>query len=242
MIPRIHCPQGLAPGAHVELPEAAANHVARVLRLGEGAPLTLFDGRGGEWSATVAHVRKNVVEARLDAFDAVEREAPLPVTLAQGLPAADKMDWIVQKGVELGVAAFRPLAARRSVIRLSGERMARRVAHWQAVAVAACEQSRRNRVPEVATIVDLPHFLAEPPAAGELRLMLDPAADRRLADLPRPGAVTLLVGPEGGFEEGELAAARLAGFQAIRLGPRVLRTETAGMAALAAIMSLWGDF
>jgi 16S rRNA (uracil1498-N3)-methyltransferase len=242
MIPRIHCPQGLAPGASVELPEVAGHHVARVLRLKEGDALTLFDGRGGEWSATIARIRKDEVHAHLGAFDAVERESALAVTLVQSVAAGDKMDWIVQKCVELGVAAIRPVAARRSVIRLSGERMERRVAHWQAIAAAACEQCGRNRVPLVASIVDLPQYLAEPAPENELKLIALPEAAQCLRDLARPaGRVSLLVGPEGGFEEGELAAARLAGFVSLSLGPRVLRTETAGAAALAGISGLWGD-
>lgn len=242
MIPRIHCPQGLAPGATVALPAVAAHHVARVLRLQEGDALTLFDGHGGEWSATIARVVKNEVHAHLLAFDAIEREFLPPVTLVQSIAAADKMDWIVQKCVELGVAAIRPVAAKRSVIRLSGERMERRVAHWQAIAVAACEQCGRNRVPLVAPIVDLPQYLAEQAVENELRLALLPDGVRRLGDLALPvGKVSLIVGPEGGFDEGELTAVRLAGFAAVRLGPRILRTETAGAAALAGMITLWGD-
>ncbi len=242
MIARFHCPLPLAPGAHVELPDEAAHHAIKVLRLTAGDVVSLFDGRGGEWLGRLGRAGKTVT-VQLEGFEDADREAPLAVTLVQGLPAADKMDWIIQKGVELGVAAFRPVAARRSVIRLSGERMARRVAHWQAVAIAACEQCGRNRVPEVAALVDLPQFLGEPAAQNELRLVLAPGAGLRLAELPRPaGPVALLIGPEGGFEEGELAAAKFAGFQAVALGPRVLRTETAGLAALAALMALWGDF
>jgi 16S rRNA (uracil1498-N3)-methyltransferase len=242
MITRIHCPQGLAPGAHVTLPETAGHHVARVLRLKEGDPLILFDGRGGEWTAAITLVRKDEVRADLKSFDPVDRETPLAVTLVQAVAAADKMDWIVQKCVELGVAAIRPVAAKRSVIRLSGERMERRVAHWQAVAAAACEQCGRNRVPVVAPIVDLPQYLGEPAVENELRLLASPVDARRLRELPQPqGGVTLLVGPEGGFEDGELQAAHAVGFRGVNLGPRVLRTETAGAAALAGMMALWGD-
>lgn len=242
MITRIHCPQGLAPGAHVTLPETAGHHVARVLRLKEGDPLILFDGRGGEWTAAITLVRKDEVRADLKSFDPLDRETPLAVTLVQAVAAADKMDWIVQKCVELGVAAIRPVAAKRSVIRLSGERMERRVAHWQAVAAAACEQCGRNRVPPVAPIVDLPQYLGEPAVENELRLLASPLEAKRLRELPQPqGGVTLLVGPEGGFEDGELQAAHAVGFGGMNLGPRVLRTETAGAAALAGMMALWGD-
>ena len=226
----------------MELPAEAAHHATKVLRMAEGDAVMLFDGRGGEWHGRLRRSGKAMTVV-LESYDAVDRESPLRITLIQGLPAADKMDWIIQKAVELGVAAIRPVVAKRSVIRLSGERMERRVAHWQAVAVAACEQCRRNVVPEVPSLVDLPQFLSEARASDELRLVLAPGADCRLADLSRPsGPVTLLVGPEGGLEDGEVAAAKSAGFRAVSLGPRVLRTETAGPAALAAMMALWGDF
>jgi len=242
MVARFHCSFPLAPGAVVELPAEAAHHAVKVLRLAEGDPVVLFDGRGGQWLARLVPAGRTV-RAVLEAFDEAEREAPLAITLAQGLPAADKMDWIVQKGVELGVARFVPVAARRSVIRLSGERMERRVAHWRGVAVAACEQSGRNRVPEVAPLIDLPQFLGAAAEDNGMRLLLSPEAGESLRELPPPaGPVTLLVGPEGGFEENELLAAAAAGFRPVRLGPRVLRTETAGLAAAAAMMALWGDF
>jgi 16S rRNA (uracil1498-N3)-methyltransferase len=242
MIPRFHCPFPLAPGAVVDLPPEAAHHASKVLRMNDGDGVILFDGRGGEWFGSLRRVGKTMAVA-LESFDDTDREPPLSITLVQGLPAADKMDWIVQKAVELGVAAIRPVVCRRSLVRLSGERKERRVAHWQAVAVAACEQCRRNRVPEVAPLVDLPQFLAETAAQNALRLVLAPGAGHRLAELSKPtGPATLLVGPEGGFEDGELAAAASVGFQAVGLGPRVLRTETAGPAALAAMMTLWGDF
>jgi 16S rRNA (uracil1498-N3)-methyltransferase len=242
MISRFHCPFPLSPGAIVDLPPEAAHHAMRVLRLDIGDTIQLFDGRGGEWSGRLLTVGKTVAVA-LEFFDEVDREPPLSVTVAQALPAADKMDWILQKGVELGAAAYRPIVARRSVVRLSGERLTRRVEHWRNVVVASCEQCRRNRVPTVAEPVDLPRFLGEAPAQNDIRLILAPGADLRLAELPRPtGRVTLLIGPEGGFEESELVAAELAGFRAVSLGPRVLRTETAAAAALAAMMTLWGDF
>lgn len=242
MIPRFYCPSPLAPGASVELPPEAAHHAGKVLRMAEGDRLILFDGQGGEWTGRLVRVGKSLVAA-LESFAEIDREPPLAVTLIQCLPAADKMDWIVQKSVELGVAAIRPVVARRSVVRLSGERMERRVAHWQAVAVAACEQCQRNRVPPVTSLVDLSQLLAESAVENSLRLILAPGGERRLAELPAPSTpVSLLIGPEGGFEETELAAARLAGFVPVALGPRVMRTETAGLAALAAMMAVWGDF
>ncbi|QDX82496.1 16S rRNA (uracil(1498)-N(3))-methyltransferase [Denitratisoma sp. DHT3] len=242
MIPRLYCPEPLPPGGVHDLAPAAAHHAVRVLRLGEGDEVRLFDGSGGVWSARIERLRPQV-RVRLDGFDPEDREPPLAVTLVQGLPAADKMDWIVQKAVELGVAAIQPVTARRSVVRLSGERMQRRLQHWQAVVVAACEQCGRNRVPVVAPLLDLHHYLAQAAQANAVKLLLAPATAQRLRDLPPPAAMPLhlLIGPEGGFEDDEYSAAASAGFTALGLGPRVLRTETAGPAALAAIMSLWGD-
>jgi 16S rRNA (uracil1498-N3)-methyltransferase len=242
MLPRFFCSATLAPGANIALPPEAAHHATKVLRMAEGDQVTLFDGQGGEWTGHLHRAGKtmNVV---IESFAAVDHQPPLSIVLAQGLPAADKMDWIVQKAVELGVARINPVVCRRSVIRLSGERMERRIAHWQTVAVAACEQCRRNLVPEVAPLLDLPQFLGAAATDKGTRLILAPGAETRLVSLTKPaGTVTLLIGPEGGFEDSELAAATSAGFQAVSLGPRTLRTETAGPAALAAMMALWGDF
>jgi 16S rRNA (uracil1498-N3)-methyltransferase len=239
MVPRLYCPSPLAFGAVVELPEGAAHHARRVLRLGDGDAVTLFDGDGAEFAANLLTGQSALVGEQRP----VDREAPLRVTLAQALAAADKMDWVVQKAVELGVAAIQPLSVRRSVVRLNGERADKRIAHWQQVAVAACEQSGRNRVPVIAPLRDLPHYLGESAAGPATRLLLAPEAGTSFSAFPRPsGAVTLLVGPEGGFEDDEILAASAAGFVPLRLGPRVLRTETAGLAGLAAMMALWGDY
>lgn len=245
MIPRFHVPFLLAPGATVDLPAEAAHHALKVLRVGAGDTAVLFDGRGGEWLATLQPAGKGLRAVLREYFD-INREPSLQVNLVQCLAAADKMDFVVQKSTELGVSRIQPVAAKRSVIRLSGERMERRVAHWTNIVSAACEQSGRNRVPEVAPIVDLAQYFAAATAHNDFRLIcLAPSADVpcvQLRDLPRPvHPVTLLIGPEGGFEETEIKAALFAGFRTLNLGPRVLRTETAGPAALAAMMSLWGD-
>lgn len=241
MIPRFHCPTPLTPGATLDLPEDAAHHAVRVLRLKEGDRVRLFDGRGGQWLCRIQRL-KPVPHVALESFEEVERESPLRVTLAQGLPAADKMDWVIQKSVELGVAAIHPVAARRSVIRLAGDKAERRARHWQSVAVSASEQCGRDRVPPVAELLDLPQYLAAPAASDELRLILAPGAEVRLRDMAPPtGPVTVLIGPEGGFEDTELHMARSVGYLPVSLGPRVLRTETAGPAVLAALMALWGD-
>ena len=257
MIPRFHCPSNLAAGGVVALPPELEHHAQRVLRLRPGASVVLFDGKGGEWNGHLVEAGRELKVA-LDKWQDIERESPLRLTLAQALPAADKMDWVIQKAVELGVTTLQPLAAKRSVVRLSGDRVATRLRRWQQVATSACEQCGRNRVPEVSAVLELPNYLAllreqqgralgggqeTAQSAGELRLMLSPHGGTRLSELVRPqGMVTLLVGPEGGFEPQEAEAACLAGFTALVLGPRVLRTETAGMAAIAAMMALWGDF
>lgn len=224
------------------MPEAAAHHALRVLRLKVGADLILFDGRGGEWLAQIVGADRTVRVA-LQEFDARDPESPLDVTLVQALPSGDKMDWVVEKSVELGVAAIQPVAAKRSVVKLPAERMARRVAHWNHIASAACEQCGRNRVPQVAPVLDLPQYLAEASGQNSLCLLLAPETGVSLRELARPaGPVVVMVGPEGGWEEGEMRAAAAAGFVALRMGPRVLRTETAGAAVLAAMQAVWGDF
>lgn len=245
MISRFYCPDAdlpLAAGIVVTLPEAVAHHALKVLRLREGDDLVLFDGLGGEYAATLTETGRRV-RVRLHEWHDIDREAPLNVTLAQCLPSGDKMDWVVQKAVELGVASVQPLASKRSVVRLSGDRALRRAEHWAQVAMAACEQSGRNRPPQFHPLSNLLSWLAQPVPEGELRLFLSPHEGVRLACLPRPSAgLTLLVGPEGGFDAEEEATVRSVGFQPVNLGPRVLRTETAGLAALAAVMTLWGDF
>ncbi len=240
MPPRLYCSQPIS-GKAITLPPEAAHHAQRVLRLRQGDPVILFDGSGGEWPGRLLEAGRSL-NVELGPWSPVEREAGLILSLAQALPSADKMDWVVQKAVELGVAAIQPLEAARSVLRLAGERAEKRSRHWLQVAISACEQCGRNRLPTLAPLLPLQTYLAQPAAPGELRLLLSPVGGPRLAELSRPQAVTLLVGPEGGLTEDEIAAAHLSGFQAVTLGPRVLRTETAGLAAIAAMQALWGDF
>jgi 16S rRNA (uracil1498-N3)-methyltransferase len=242
MIPRFFCPFPLHPGATVELAADAAHHALKVLRVAAGDTAVLFDGRGGQWRATLNPAGKGL-RATLEEFDDADCESPLALTLVQGLPSGDKMDLVVQKAVEMGVRRIQPVAAKRSVVKLSGERAERRVEHWRNIAIAACEQSGRNRVPAVAPILDLPQYLGIAAQENALRFVCAPGVAVRLRELPAPERpVSLLVGPEGGLEEGELLAARAAGFRAVALGPRVLRTETAGLGAVAAMMALWGDW
>lgn len=241
-LPRFYCRAALSPGAHLELPEPVARHAVRVLRMAPGASLVLFDGRGGEYTARIERIERDRVHVELGAWRDVEREAPLSVTLVQALQAGDKMDFTIQKAVELGIREIVPVESRRSVMRLAGERAAKRVAHWQGVAASACEQCGRNQVPMVAPLEKLENWLARPVRPGSLRLMLAPDAAVSLSALVPATDIQLLIGAEGGLDPLEMAAAQQAGFQAVRLGPRVLRTETAGLAALAALQTLWGDF
>jgi 16S rRNA (uracil1498-N3)-methyltransferase len=243
--PRFFCPVPLSAGSCVDLPEPAARHACRVLRLGLGDDLVLFDGRGGEYAGRIAALAPGRVAVDVLTWHDSECEAPTEVTLVQALQAGEKMDMTVQKAVELGVARIVPVSSRRSVVRLDGERAMRRVEHWRGIVAAACEQSGRNRLPEVVALQSLAGWLGKPVANGALRLMLAPRSTRTLNSIkpPAPGTkVELLIGAEGGLAPDEVELAALAGYLPVRLGPRVLRTETAGLAALAVIQCLWGDF
>jgi 16S rRNA (uracil1498-N3)-methyltransferase len=227
----------LSPRASIELPEDAAHHAARVLRLAAGDRVVLFDGRGGEYDATLAMPGRGRVLAETGDWRELERESPLGVTLVQAVSSGERMDFTIQKAVELGVAAIHPVYSERSIVRLAGEREAKKLAHWRRVAIAACEQCGRNRVPAVAE----PLALASYRAPEGTKILLAPTATRRLAELAR-GPLALAAGPEGGFSEAEEAQLQRDGFVAASLGPRVLRTETAALAALAALNALAGDF
>lgn len=238
-MPRFYCPQPLTSGATIDLPESVAHHL-HVVRMQPGAALTLFDGRGGQYAATLLEIGKKRASATVLDHEALEVELPYAVTLAQGLPEGSKMDWIIEKAVEMGVARVQPLAAQRSVVRLSGERAEKRQAHWQEVAVAASEQSGRNRVLEVEPLRDCMAWMAG--TAVGTRILLSPRGQGSLAAWAHANpaqAVCLLIGPEGGFNEREEAAAIEAGALALTMGPRILRTETAGIAAVAALNAAW---
>jgi len=235
-MPRFHCPTPLPIGATLELPDSAARHV-QVLRLQPGQAITLFNGEGGESEARVTRMGRSDVLVEIVAHTAIEREAPREVHLALGMPANERMDWLVEKATELGVASLQPLLAERSVLRLAGERADKKRAHWQAVAIAACEQSGRNRVPAVRAIQALPAWLLAAPAGHRLLLSLQPDSRplaRHMATLDN-GPVIFLSGPEGGLSASEEQAARHQGFVPVSLGTRTLRAETAPLAALAAL-------
>ena len=246
-MPRFYCPVALTTGAELDLPPGAARHV-QVLRLQPGDAITLFhggqdaDAPGGEFEATVLRMGRSDVRVQVGAHHAIEREAPRAVHLLAGITANDRMDWLVEKAAELGVASITPLLAERSVLKLKGERADKKIAHWQAVAVAACEQCGRNRVPVVHPAVDLAGWLrgqpaAAPgtPAAGRLLLSLRPGTPPLHTAAGASGPVVFLSGPEGGLSSAEEALALHEGFAPVTLGPRVLRAETAPLAALAAL-------
>jgi 16S rRNA (uracil1498-N3)-methyltransferase len=213
----------------------------RVLRMRVGDELALFHGQGGEYHARVTEIGREKVAVSIAAFDPVEREAPLSITLMQGIAHGERMDVIIQKATELGVARIVPVACERSVTRLDRDRAEKRVAHWCKIAIAGCEQCGRNRLPEISAALALEAAVAQPPAG--VRLMLSPRASESLRSLaPLDAPVSVLVGPEGGLSDAEEQAAIATGFQPIRLGPRVLRTETAGPALIAGLLARWGDW
>jgi 16S rRNA (uracil1498-N3)-methyltransferase len=232
----------LSEGAGVDLPEVAIAHLVRVLRLGPGDRVHLFNGDGHDYEAVLESAGKREARARVLARIAVDSESPLRITLAQGIARGEKMDLILQKATELGVARIAPVVTERTEVKLDGERADKRGAHWRGVLASACEQSGRARLPELLPPAPLGHFLAGESSAR--RLVLDPAAGQSLAQLAlAPGeSLCLLVGPEGGLSERDLAAARAAGFGGLRLGPRILRTETAALAAISGLNALYGDW
>jgi 16S rRNA (uracil1498-N3)-methyltransferase len=239
-IPRIHCDLKLGPGAQFALDADAAQHVAKSLRLKAGDALVVFDGRGGEYEATIQRIDRDRVDVKVGALREAERESRLALGLVQGLPEADKMDWIIQKATELGVAWVQPVTCERSVVRLAGERAARREAHWRRVAIAAAEQCGRTRIPDVRPTLGFMSWIAVPVETP--RWILVPGAGPLAAQPSLPSPLEIVVGPEGGFSERERELLDARRCIPVSLGPRMLRAETAPVAALAAIHALWGDF
>ncbi|WP_296810164.1 16S rRNA (uracil(1498)-N(3))-methyltransferase [Thiocapsa sp.] len=238
-IPRVYVDLPLEPGATLELPAAQARHLTQVLRLPPDAPLVLFNGDGCDYPSHLTRAERNGTAARVGTPGAIEPVPPLEIHLALGVSKGERMDYALQKSVELGVGRITPLFTERSQVHLSGQRLERRLEHWRGILIGACEQSGRRRLPHLATAATYSHWLIEHAGGG---LLLDPEAARSLAAIPAPGAtVTLLIGPEGGLSPRERASARDRGFEGVRLGPRILRTETAPLAAIAVIQALWGD-
>lgn len=239
---RLHAELPLAVGAELALPPQAGEHATRVLRLSAGDPLVLFNGDGCDYAATICVIGKRDVTVRVSACRLLDNESPLPLILAQGVARGDKMDLIVQKATELGVAGIVPLLTERAEVKLDPTRSLKRLLHWRAVAASACEQSGRARLPEIRPATTLAAWLDTLADDGPLRLALLPDATLACRDLRFSLAGGILVaGPEGGLAERDVAALRGAGFAGLRLGPRILRTETAGMAAIASLQALHGD-
>jgi 16S rRNA (uracil1498-N3)-methyltransferase len=256
-IPRIYHDGVIRPGIRLDLAAPSSNHLLRVLRLVPGARVEVFDGAGHSYEAVIEDHERGRARLLVGDPKISEVESPIDITLAQGISRGERMDYTLQKSVELGVRRIVPLVTDFCQVRLAGPRQARRHEHWMGIIIGACEQCGRNRLPILDEIRPLPKWLGEMElgrrgcakesratderSTDTLKLVLDAKGERRLSDLDPPGRVTLLIGPEGGLAEKEVAAARAAGFIAVRLGPRILRTESAGVAALAAIQTLWGD-
>jgi len=243
-VTRIHVPGPLAAGSEVILPAQAGEHLTRVLRLEPGAPFVMFDGTGGEFAATLGARAGKTVHARVLEQRAIDRESPLDITLLQGVARGERMDLIVQKATELGVTRIVPVSTERSVVRIDAKQGQRKLEHWRSIAVSACEQCGRNRVPVVAVPSPLDAALRELPEAAA-RCLLSADGAQTLAQFAAHSAgkpVALLIGPEGGLADAEEQFAFARGFTACRLGPRIMRTETAGLAALAALQATAGDF
>lgn len=239
-MPRFFCPLPLAIGAQLDLPAETAHHIF-VLRLSSGDQVTLFNGEGGCYLATLVSVGKKQVIADIKVFLPEEVELPFNLTLAQALPEGSKMDWIIEKAIELGVSHIQPLAAQRSVVKLNAERAEKKMQHWQGIIQSASEQCGRNRLAHLAELMDVQKWLAQQDL--HKRILLSPRAETSLADWARhhpPQAISLMIGPEGGFSEIEEQTAIKHGALMLRMGPRVLRTETAGLTAISVLSAAWG--
>lgn len=236
---RIYTTQRLSTGAAVQLEPEPSRHLARALRLGVGDTLTLFDGHGGEYPAEIIGVDKKYVQVVTGEHLSCERESALDIHLGIAVSRGERMDWVVQKSTELGVTALTPLLTEHTGVKLAGERADKKIQHWQQIAISACEQCGRNRPPVVHPLQSQAQWLAS--TTAERKFVLHHRADAVAVPSETPGTIALLVGPEGGLSEAEISAAERAGFAALRLGPRVLRTETAPIVAIALLQAHWGD-
>jgi len=239
-IPRVYSSQAISVGDCIQLEESPARHLTSALRMTSGQQLVVFNGLGGEYSGELVEARKGAASVRITAFKDVDRESPLRIHLAIGISRGERMDWIVQKATELGVTEITPLFSQRCEVKLTGDRLHKKNRHWQQVAISACEQSQRNSVPPVNAPIDLDQWLqlCEEP----LKLILHHRAEKRLGDMASTAHSTaLLIGPEGGLSDREIGRATDSGFLPLALGPRVLRTETAPLAAVSILQAQWGD-
>jgi len=238
-VPRFYCPQLDPDKVQFDLPDAVHRHAIQVLRMKPGGVIRLFDGAGREFEASLTEVEKRRSQVKLGEACHQISDSPLQITLLQGISRGERMDFAIQKAVELGVRTIVPVITERCNVQLSRERAQKRIAHWQGVLVSACEQSGRSYLPELAEVTSLEQAMSS--VNDELRLVLDPEATTGFHDLSKPSALTLLIGPEGGLSDTEIQQAQTDGFTALQFGPRILRTETAATAALAVVQTLWGD-
>lgn len=245
---RFYHPEEITVGQMIALSAENKHHAARVLRLRDGDLVTLFNGHGGEFCARIDSIRKDNIAVLVDSYQDIDRESPLHIELAQAICVNEKMDWIIQKSVELGVSSIQPVSTARSIVHLSDERSGKRLQHWQKIVISACEQCGRNQVPQIYPLITLPEWLSRKKmhrTTQDILIMLSTTAAQSLKDLPEPAAdakVALVIGPEGGFTEEEELAIEHSGFAPMHLGSRILRTESAALAAIAAMQALWGDY
>lgn len=240
-IPRIYINVPLAPGNTIQLDERAFQHTVKVLRLRETSEIILFNGEGGEYPSTLVEVTKKRAAALINSFTDKNTESPLSIHLALGISKGERMDFAIQKAVELGISEISPLYTERCVVNLDSKREAKRLEHWQGVIISACEQSGRNRLPALHTPIDIRRNFAGLPDC-KIKLTLSPYASNSLQQVEKTGnEVLILIGPEGGLSEQEVETAIQHGFESVRMGPRILRTETAALTAISTIQMLWGD-
>jgi 16S rRNA (uracil1498-N3)-methyltransferase len=233
----------LALNADIQLSENAAAHATRALRLNVGDNAIIFNGDGFDYACTLTSVKKNTVTAKITSANAISNESPINITLLQGISSGDRMDFTIQKAVELGVKKIQPINSKRSVVKLTQERAEKRIEHWQNVAISACEQSGRAFVPKVLPPLSLENWLSQNPYNNTLRILLNPVGAKRLEEIEKPAStIELLIGAEGGLSQAEIDLASAQHFQSIVLGPRILRTETAALTAISVMQALWGDF
>ncbi len=238
-IPRLFVDQALAPNTTITLAPESGHYLSRVLRLPKDARVTLFNGAGGEYEARITDIKKNLVTATVSSWHKGDCQSPLHIHLAIGISRGERMDWVIQKSTELGVTGLFPLFSEHCEVKLDGKRLQNKLNHWRKVSISACEQSGLNIVPTIHPPSQLRQWL--PSASSELKLILHPENSKPLTQNNKPTSVTLLVGPEGGFSDTELNEALQHGFQAMQLGPRILRTETAPVTAISILQYRWGD-
>lgn len=240
---RFFTDSALALNADIQLSESAAAHATRALRLNVGDNAVIFNGDGFDYACTLTSVKKNAVTATITGANAISNESPLDITLLQGISSGDRMDFTIQKAVELGVKKIQPINSQRSVVKLTQDRAEKRIEHWQNIAISACEQSGRAFVPKVLPPLSLENWLSQNPHNNTMRILLNPVGAKRLTEIQKPDStIELLIGAEGGLSQGEIDLATSQSFQSIVLGPRILRTETAALTAISVMQSLWGDF